>query len=665
MSTPLRLEECSTEQMIHMINYTFNTNDNLTKYQDKKARFISYFKENNISGAKFVKMNRKEFGNSIISYYDDTKLMGISIKLFRLLHECNLTQLKYIIGNTDSFVDWDRIGQILWECDFENDQKVLNEVLDILELYSRNKNIDLQTFTNIVYGNDNDKRYSFGKCLKKMKWNKKKRSRFYEILLQNYILPVTDDLNTIVKRTLSPGSQKLSTHVDVNDESTTESNNERISCKKEKIQNLIAEMKHTSAVIHEYFDLCFPDDLANTNKQINQFLYPDIAVTEDGSIFLPNFLSPDELSEELNEWNRGAWCPLQIANNRCIAIDNNIFIMNGGGCIEGECFIYNIDTNKFKLLCKYPDRTIEGAMVIDITDSKNKKLIQKFELIVSNWFRKLFVSDHSLLNDILNMITSFSSINKNYILSFGGIGVRGPINKFQQLIFDKEDKKCQWETVCKCDIEIGEGANCVIGGKNSNLLIISGGVNHPKDIIIFDISFQPYKLLKYFKNILPQKCKFHGFVNCINEKGTKLLNKFVLWGITSHISELDEEDDAFEEKKYFFEIEYNENKQEFNISGGQINSNQRLFETYTLYKNNIITFGGKRNSEVRATDIISYYSFKTKTWTESVIKLPSERRCATAIYSSYKNNVHIFGGEDDDGDETRGHFYINSDKLLT
>eukprot|EP01084_Bolivina_argentea_P229099 386746_1 len=61
----------------------------------------------------------------------------------------------------ESDINWDRVGQILWEYDFLNDQNLINEALDSLETYCHQEKIGIETLTKQlcdVYGSDTEKK---------------------------------------------------------------------------------------------------------------------------------------------------------------------------------------------------------------------------------------------------------------------------------------------------------------------------------------------------------------------------------------------------------------------------------------------------------------------------------------------------------------------------
>eukprot|EP01084_Bolivina_argentea_P238893 401392_1 len=74
-TNPQSLQECNVSQIICILNHkkTFNKLDKLLKYQNK---IINYAKENELSGIKLSKMNRKDFLYQISDYINDKKMRG-------------------------------------------------------------------------------------------------------------------------------------------------------------------------------------------------------------------------------------------------------------------------------------------------------------------------------------------------------------------------------------------------------------------------------------------------------------------------------------------------------------------------------------------------------------------------------------------------------------
>eukprot|EP01084_Bolivina_argentea_P170298 295105_1 len=385
---------------------------------------------------------------------------------------------------------------------------------------------------------------------------------------------------------------------------------------------------------------------------------------------METFCNDSEMSDapttglmECQQWNRDEDCPLAISNSRGIAINDHIFLMSGGGCFGGQCFDYNISQNKWKLFCNYPDFDTEGNIVIDITDSKLFTLYGQYTKVLNFWFERL-EKMHTNHNDMINVIMLYSQSCLKYILSFGF-----PHNKFQQITYDINkpipNEVYEWKLLSKHDIKLGEGAKCCIAGKNKHLLIVTGGIDTNNDIFIFDVN-NSLKMIKHIQNILPFKCSNHGFVNYPD-----LCNKFFVWGIEQTYMDNDESDehDGSENKRFCFEMLFDENKLQFQFNTLSANQFQTEFSTFVVYKNkHIISFGG-HDDEDEPTNIISYYSFPHQKWYQSIIKLPEKLSGSTAVLSNdYDTNkeiiVHIFGGDDDWDDERRCHFYINCDKLL-
>eukprot|EP01084_Bolivina_argentea_P298045 513540_1 len=84
-----KLEDSNTQQMIMLVDDICRANDKLIS---QKHVFVSYFQDNDIDGNKFKNLQRKTFSESVISYFDNTKLRGPSMVLFKALNEYLINQ---------------------------------------------------------------------------------------------------------------------------------------------------------------------------------------------------------------------------------------------------------------------------------------------------------------------------------------------------------------------------------------------------------------------------------------------------------------------------------------------------------------------------------------------------------------------------------------------
>eukprot|EP01084_Bolivina_argentea_P264247 447557_1 len=82
------LNDCNKQQMLNLVNIICNESDKLIS---QKQMLIIYFEENNIDGIKFKNTSRSDFGEAIVSYYNNKKLRGPSMMLFKALHEYNFS----------------------------------------------------------------------------------------------------------------------------------------------------------------------------------------------------------------------------------------------------------------------------------------------------------------------------------------------------------------------------------------------------------------------------------------------------------------------------------------------------------------------------------------------------------------------------------------------
>eukprot|EP01084_Bolivina_argentea_P238892 401391_1 len=127
-TNPQSLQECNVSQIICILNHkkTFNKLDKLLKYQNK---IINYAKENELSGIKLSKMNRKDFLYQISDYINDKKMRGqlgqlysnvISVDLSCVfanhlmdnifsIQDCTVDHMLYILNHGNVFDKLDKL----------------------------------------------------------------------------------------------------------------------------------------------------------------------------------------------------------------------------------------------------------------------------------------------------------------------------------------------------------------------------------------------------------------------------------------------------------------------------------------------------------------------------------------------------------------------------
>ncbi len=90
------LKDCSTIDIINALNNDIFKKLNNIKVNENKSKLLSYLKTKEIDGASLENMTRKQFGKEVAAHTNNTKLMGLSTKLFDKLKSHNFSKLSNI-----------------------------------------------------------------------------------------------------------------------------------------------------------------------------------------------------------------------------------------------------------------------------------------------------------------------------------------------------------------------------------------------------------------------------------------------------------------------------------------------------------------------------------------------------------------------------------------
>eukprot|EP01083_Nonionella_stella_P040219 109297_1 len=98
------VQHLSTNQLGYLLRHYFferiykTIKMQLSKYEDQ---IIEYFLENRINGKRFMRTNKKSFCKSLRDYLKNSKIFDALQQLYKVIKECDLTDVRYIPKMTD------------------------------------------------------------------------------------------------------------------------------------------------------------------------------------------------------------------------------------------------------------------------------------------------------------------------------------------------------------------------------------------------------------------------------------------------------------------------------------------------------------------------------------------------------------------------------------
>lgn len=210
------MEECTTEQLIFIMDQHIFDEINQAKLNDNRDDILACISNKNIDGPSLFAMERKDFASQIVEHCNDKKLLGPSIKLYKYLQNFDINKINVpqneqtpsssvpninphrlsltppIIQSQTSFI-WNAEIKELKQCSSKHilyilnkyifpklkDDKLLNENKSIFQSYFENNQIDgehiasldRKSFANeiVKFGDDNKLRGSSMKLYKEFK----------------------------------------------------------------------------------------------------------------------------------------------------------------------------------------------------------------------------------------------------------------------------------------------------------------------------------------------------------------------------------------------------------------------------------------------------------------------------------------------------------------
>ncbi|ETO03074.1 hypothetical protein RFI_34336 [Reticulomyxa filosa] len=292
--------------------------------------------------------------------------------------------------------------------------------------------------------------------------------------------------------------------------------------------------------------------------------------------------------------------PVPLCHAQCISYNEELLIC--GGTNSDCCYSYHIPSNQYKLICLYPNATLQGHCVVQLKNSPKHK--NGITLLSFGGFHK-----HTLMMNYVSVWSNDSEREK----------IKDTCNIWLPFI-DSENK-----AIC-----IGkssdnyEGARAVVDG---NLLFIT---YYPNNISVFNLHTLQYVNQSTLPIQSENGTSYHCFVlkTCYGLESMARKHEMVLFCEETGLS-----------------IEYDEESNSFGIKPLHVCRDMRflLRYAYVCINETILFFGGYRRC-TRIRDVFKY-AMHDNIWTKFERTLPIPLHGCAAIPNGDKTFVHILGGK--------------------